>query len=84
MANPRITAKRSLADILRASGMLIFPTFLSAMEISLPARSPTKHQVVDMGIFEYILKTKSTMANKKSIRVASGTSYILDFLSTTY
>jgi len=55
-----------------------------AIESSLPANSPTKHQVVDIGILEAILNTKRTIAKSKSTSVASGTSLTLDFSSTTY
>ena len=79
-----MTAERSLADILNEFLRVETPIFLMANEISLPAKSPTKHHVVDIGILEIILKTNRTIANKKSTKVASGTSLTLDLLSTTF
>ena len=81
--NPRITAERSLADILKADKSVLSVAFLMANESSLPANNPTKHQVVDIGILDHNLKTKSTMAKIKSTNVASGTSLTRDFSSTT-
>lgn len=80
---PRHTDPRSLPDILRESFIVFELAFLIERAISLPARSPTKHQVVLIGILEAILKTKRTMAKRRSTRVASGMSLTLDFSSTT-
>ena len=80
---PRITAARSFTDILKAYKRVLSVAFLTANESSLPANNPTKHQVVDIGILDHNLKTKSTMAKIKSTNVASGTSFTRDFSSTT-
>ena len=84
ITKPRMTDPRSLPDILKESLMLFLLTFLIDRDISLPASSPTKHQVVLIGILEAILKTNRTIAKRRSTRVASGTSLTLDFSSTTY
>ena len=59
--NPKHTFMKSLADILRAYKNVFSDTFLIDIANSLPAKSPIKHQVVLMGIFEYILKTNKTI-----------------------
>jgi len=82
ITKPRVTSNKSLSDILRAYLRLLDPDFLKAREISLPANSPTKHQVVLIGILLYILKTNKIMLNKRSTKVASGTSLILLFSLT--
>ena len=81
-AKPNDTANRSFKDI-RTASLHPLPTFRKLMESSRPANSPMKHQVVDIGIFDQILKTKRITANMKSIIVASGMSVTRDFSSTT-
>ena len=81
---PKVTATRSLPDNFNAYFKVLLPlVFLIANEISLPANSPTKHQVVDIGILEIILKTNRTIAYKIFTSEASGLSLILDFSFTT-
>ena len=81
---PNVTAKRSLPDNFNAYFKVLLPfVFLTANEISLPAKSPTKHHVVDIGILEIIFKTNKTIAYKIFTSEASGLSLILDFSLTT-
>ena len=81
-AKPNDTANRSFKDISTAS-LHPLPTLRILIDNSRPASNPMKHQVVDIGIFDQILKTNSITANMKSIIVASGMSVTRDFSSTT-
>jgi len=49
---PKETAAKSLNEMSKAYFTVLSPPPLIAIDISLPARSPTKHQVVLIGILE--------------------------------
>jgi hypothetical protein len=79
---PTVTDNKSFPDI-QSAYLQVLPAFLAASDNSLPARRPTKHQVVLIGILDQSLNTNKMIANSRSIKVASGISFTLDFSSTT-